>query len=49
MMDDWTEPPSDDDLPGSCDWGFCDDEPVAWRWDDCGEQWLPVCVGHQFA
>jgi len=33
-------------LPGECDWGGCDQPAVAWRSDEIGAQWLPVCAGH---
>jgi len=32
-------------LPGSCDWGGCDEPATGERWDD-DDGWLPVCAGH---
>lgn len=31
---------------GTCDWGGCDEEAVAWRWWREGGEWLPVCERH---
>lgn len=28
---------------GQCDWGGCDEQAVAWRWDDNLGCWLEVC------
>jgi hypothetical protein len=35
-----------DESGGSCDWGGCDDEPVAERWGGEEHGWLPVCQRH---
>ena len=32
-------------LPGSCDWGGCDEPATGERWDD-EHGWLPVCAEH---
>lgn len=40
-------PPHSDDLPATCDWGFCNAEAVEWRWADDLDLWLPVCRDHQ--
>jgi hypothetical protein len=43
----------DDDLHpidppyGTCDWGYCDDAVVAWRWDPEGQRFLAVCEQHR--
>lgn len=33
-------------MPGQCDWGGCNAAAIAWRWDEIGAQWLPVCNSH---
>lgn len=33
-------------LSGTCDWGECDHQSVAWRWDP-EHGWLPVCNQHR--
>lgn len=32
----------------TCDWGDCDAEAIATRWDAELGQWLPVCKDHTF-
>lgn len=44
------DPPRPDEQPsGTCDWGFCDEEAVAWRVWGRGAHvmWIPVCRDHQ--
>lgn len=36
-------PPPQSRLPGECDWGGCDETATAWRWDETGRRYLPVC------
>jgi len=31
----------------TCDWGNCNEETVAWRWDAVNREWLPVCAEHR--
>jgi hypothetical protein len=31
---------------GTCDWGGCDQEVIAWRWSHEVREWLPVCRAH---
>jgi hypothetical protein len=38
--------PMNEDSGATCDWGHCDRETVAERWDLAGEQWLAVCYHH---
>jgi hypothetical protein len=32
---------------GTCDWGHCDADVVAWRWDPDSRRFLPVCEQHR--
>lgn len=41
------EPPSLDGLLGTCDWGYCNEEGDAWRWDVENGRWLTVCAAHR--
>jgi hypothetical protein len=41
----WPEKPNWD-AAGTCDWGWCEDEAVYWRFDLDTNWWLPVCAGH---
>jgi len=35
-----------EDPPGTCDWGHCNEEAVAWR-HSSSHGWLPVCEYHK--
>ncbi|MDQ3224617.1 MAG: hypothetical protein M3Q75_14275 [Gemmatimonadota bacterium] len=39
--------PAAEDLGGTCDWGNCDRQTTASRWDFDGSRWLPVCDVHE--
>lgn len=32
---------------GTCDWGRCNREAIAWRYDANLKIWLPVCPTHR--
>jgi hypothetical protein len=41
--------PTWDEVGGSCEWGGCDGEAIAVRWNDTGDGmtgWLAVCGRH---
>lgn len=39
--------PLDEDLPGTCDWGYCDLLAKGWRFAADLNVWLPVCAKHR--